>query len=139
MRMTKVKSHLAYIKSHLSFLPKYIQQLEEAGLPLSSSLEILEKARVRIDSMPGQKGDVFKSKLSQVLKKNSALEILKKIDQVSHAEATELPEGMSPSQVAASFVRSPLQTLREASVNSKTYLLTDGMGFRKKIWLNMPL
>jgi len=56
VRKPSLKADLAFIKANLGFLPDAILQLEEAGLPLNRSLEIVANARKRINSIPGDKG-----------------------------------------------------------------------------------
>ena len=82
MQKPSLKGDLAFIQSHLGFLPAAIEQLEEAGLPLNCSLEIVSNAEIRINSIPGPRGDTFKTKLAQVLKKNVGLQVLKKANSV---------------------------------------------------------
>lgn len=95
-----MKADLAFIKSNLSFLVAYITDLETAGLPLSRSLAIVDKAKQKINDMPA-KGKVFKEKLEQVVKKNGGLEILKQANLVLQGESDALPPGWSVDQTTA--------------------------------------
>ena len=102
LKKPSVKADLSYIESHLGFMATSITQLEEAGLPLTESLAIVEKARKKINSIPGQKGKIFKEKIDQVLKKNGGLEVLKQVGKVLEGdEACELPAVLSASQAAS--------------------------------------
>ena len=92
LQKPSLKGDLAFIQSHLGFLPAAIEQLEEAGLPLNCSLEIVSNAEIRINSIPGPRGDTFKTKLAQVLKKNVGLQVLKKANSVLQGETgAEIP------------------------------------------------
>ncbi len=77
------KTDLAFIKANLGFLAGAILQLEEAGLPLSRSLEIVANAQCQLSNVSGSKISVFKEKLDYVIKKNEVLEVLNKINQRS--------------------------------------------------------
>lgn len=91
---------LAYINSNLAYLAVAITQLEEAGLPLTRSLAILEDTRTRLNSLSGAKGKNLNEKLSQMLHKNSGLEILQKVVKIIEGKDESLPEGMEPSDIA---------------------------------------
>lgn len=77
-----MKSDLSFIRCHMGFLTGAIKQLEETGLPLTSSLAIVNNAQQKIAEIPGEKGKILKAKLDQVLEKNSALKILEKVGKV---------------------------------------------------------
>lgn len=96
-----VASELTFIKSHLGFLPGAITKLEESGLALDKSLAVIEDVQNKLHLIPGPKGEIFRSKMSAVIKKNAGLSVLAQVKKVICGEATSLPEGMSPSEAAA--------------------------------------
>ena len=102
------------------------RSIEEAGLPLSRSLEIVADAQCRLSSGFGSKIAVFKEKLDLVVKKNKALEGLKKVNQVLQGEEdATLPPEMSP-DAAASLKLCPIVSVDvERSFSQYKNILTD--------------
>ena len=96
----RLTSDLAFIKCHLSFLPGAITRLEEAGLPLTQSLGILEEVRTKIYSVPGGFGSTLQAKLESVLSKNPGFEDLEKVSHTLSGLDSGLPAGMGPGEAA---------------------------------------
>ena len=86
MKKASLKADLAFIKANIGFLAGAILHLEEAGLRLSHSLEMVANAQRQLSNVSGSKILVFKEKLNQVVKKNEVLEVLNKINQVLQGE-----------------------------------------------------
>ena len=85
----------------MGFLLSSIKRLEEAGLPLSESLAIVEDAAKKIESIPGPKGAFFSAKMKNVLKKNGALKLLQDVNGVLQGkEDAAGPANMSASDMA---------------------------------------
>lgn len=95
-----VRADLAFIKANLSFLAASIKKLETAGLQIFDSLAIVEDTKTKVNAIPGQNGEIFKKKLSKVLKKNVGLNVLQDVGKVLAGEDVPLPEGMGPADVA---------------------------------------
>eukprot|EP00095_Tigriopus_kingsejongensis_P009700 maker-scaffold84_size396325-snap-gene-2.39 protein:Tk09700 transcript:maker-scaffold84_size396325-snap-gene-2.39-mRNA-1 annotation:"PREDICTED: uncharacterized protein LOC100570869" len=53
---------LAFIKSHLSFLPASIKKLEEKGLTVTESLQVIRSAKEKLESIRGEKGQCLVQK-----------------------------------------------------------------------------
>ena len=100
MRKESVRDDLAFIKCHLSFLPVAITRLEQAGLSLCDSLALLEDVKAKINSIPSNKGKIFKDKMEQVLKKNSNLEILQDVAKIQSGMPGPKASGWAPDEVA---------------------------------------
>ena len=64
MAKASLTADLAFIQCHLSFLPAAIKRLEEAGLPLAEALAILDDVKLRIQTIPGTKGQVLQQKIA---------------------------------------------------------------------------
>ncbi len=100
MDVESVGADLAFTKTYLEFLPSSIKQLEEAGLPLTQALAILEGVKVKVSTIPGTKGKVFQDKLKNVLEKNPGLSVMQQAGQVLAGEGNSLPQGFGPFEVA---------------------------------------
>jgi hypothetical protein len=95
-----LKADLTFIKANLSFLPKAICQLEEAGLPLTNAVNIVKEVKTKIECIPGQKGQIFKDKLSSVLQKNAGFQTLIEVSNALAGEDFNLPSKWDPSDIA---------------------------------------
>ena len=95
-----LSSWLAFIHCHLSFLPAAITKLEEAGLPLADALSILEKAKEKINNVPGSTGLLLQGKLDSVLQNNPGLDTLATISSVLSGGEGALPTGMGPGEAS---------------------------------------
>eukprot|EP00095_Tigriopus_kingsejongensis_P008149 maker-scaffold196_size269943-snap-gene-1.31 protein:Tk08149 transcript:maker-scaffold196_size269943-snap-gene-1.31-mRNA-1 annotation:"PREDICTED: uncharacterized protein LOC100906479" len=91
---------LAFIQCHLSFLPNAIKRLEKAGLPLAEALAILDDAKLRIETIPGTKGQLLQQKITNVLRRNPGMEVLQEASKVLKGNGVILPEGMSQDDVS---------------------------------------
>eukprot|EP00095_Tigriopus_kingsejongensis_P004795 snap_masked-scaffold77_size404793-processed-gene-3.2 protein:Tk04795 transcript:snap_masked-scaffold77_size404793-processed-gene-3.2-mRNA-1 annotation:"decaprenyl-diphosphate synthase subunit 1" len=85
---------------HLSFLPNAIKRLEKADLPLAEALAILDDAKLRIETIPGTKGQLLQQKITNVLRRNPGMEVLQEASKVLKGNGVILPEGMSPDDVS---------------------------------------
>lgn len=65
-----MNQHLAFIKTHFSILSSSITKLEAQGLPLIQSMGIIDSVKEKINDVPGQVGDLIRSKLDFVLGNN---------------------------------------------------------------------
>lgn len=101
LQKESLKSDLAYVEANLSFLPVSIKLLEAHGLTLHRSLEILEDAEQKLNSIPGSTGKIFQDRLANVLRKNPSLNFVKQVSRVLQGGKGNLPEGLSPSLAAA--------------------------------------
>jgi len=95
-----LSSSLAFIHCHLSSLPAAITKLEEAGLPLADALSILEKAKEKINNVPGSTGLLLQGKLDSVLQKNPGLDTLTTVSSVLSGGEGALPSEMGPGEAA---------------------------------------
>ncbi len=100
LKKDSLGADLSYIASNLGFLAGAITQLEEAGLPLTHSLAILDNAKERLAVLPGAKGKVLKEKFEKVLKKNPSLETLHTVAKILEGKDSSLPDRMGPADVA---------------------------------------
>ena len=79
MESDELQRDLAFISSNLAFLLSYLKQLEEPGLSLEESLRLFDGARVNIEEIAGERGEVLKRKFNTVVAGNPDLALLWKI------------------------------------------------------------
>lgn len=94
LRKASLPADLAFVHSHLSFLPGAITSLEKTGLSLTSALTILDSVQEKINSIPGEKGNILQLKMHSILNKNPGLALLREVSQVLRGESAVLPPGM---------------------------------------------
>ena len=73
------KNDLVFLKSNYCFLSTTIDQLQTKGLALTQSIGIVEMASEKINDVKGEKAEIFKVKLNNILTKNKGFETLKSI------------------------------------------------------------
>ena len=79
MESDELQRDLAFISSNLAFLPSYLKQPEEPGLSLEESLRLFDGARVNIEEIAGERGELLKRKFNTVVARNPDLALLRKI------------------------------------------------------------
>lgn len=102
VRNVQLQADLVYIASHLAFLPDSITKMETAGLSLSDSFETLSKCKERIKHIPGEKGDMLRTKLSSVLSKNPDISIMENLHYAINGKTyntSKLPKWMCPQDI----------------------------------------
>lgn len=100
MSKPSLQADLTFIKVHLSFLPKAITSLEESGISLSRSLQIITDSNEKMSRVPGPKGEILKGRMEEVLTKNSGLTVLSKIGEVMDGTGAALPAGFDAADAA---------------------------------------
>ena len=125
LRKDSLPSDLAFVRSHLAFLPATIKSLEKAGLPLTSAMSILDSAQQKMDSIPGEKGNILQVKLHSVLHKNPALAALRKVSQVQAGESDGLPDGLDIQSTGRLKYCSVVSVDVERSFSQYKNILTD--------------
>ena len=70
-------------------------------MPLNEALSIIYRAKDRIESIPGAKGQVFKKKMRSVLEKISALKTLDDFSKVLTGEGAQLPIGYTANEAGS--------------------------------------
>ena len=99
--------------------------MEAAGLTLSETFEIMDKAHQKIKKVPGKIGKSVQEKLDYVLSKNKGEKILREISKLIDGEDGSLPEGWSTSDVA-NMKYCPVQSVDvERSFSVYKTVLTD--------------
>ncbi|QQP50922.1 Uncharacterized protein FKW44_012086, partial [Caligus rogercresseyi] len=74
-----------------------ITSLETTGITLEGGLKIFEDVEERIRKIPGDAGEVFETMFDYVVKKNSALPVLRQVrDVLLGKPGAPLSDGMSP-------------------------------------------
>ncbi len=91
---------MAFIKAHLAFLPHYITKLEEHGMQVTNAVQLMEDARSKLDSVPGEAGKKLKTKMDSILEKNPGFCHIKHISGVLTGTTSTVPDGMAPRDVA---------------------------------------
>ena len=81
-------------------LPIKLTQLEEAGLSLADSISIMDQTSLEIDKIPGEKGEKLQKKFHAVLARNPDYSTLRSISEVIQGSGSDMPEGMSPKDIA---------------------------------------
>jgi hypothetical protein len=94
-----VVHQLAYIQSNFAIIPQSIKTLETAGLPLSESLNELEKVKTTLARAEGPIGETIPKKLKKVLEDNPGIGKLVGIAKLLIGEEAEI--GMAPNLIAA--------------------------------------
>ncbi len=79
----KLHSTLTFIRSRLAVLPSPITTLETTGLSLIKALQVVNVTKRKIDSIPGDAGQLLKSKVDTLRKKDLGLKTLTQIGGVS--------------------------------------------------------
>ena len=100
MTSQTVRADLAFIRAHLAFLAPYITRLEEQGMQLTTAVDLMEEVQGKLANIPGEVGQVLKTKLDKVLEKNPGFGHIKAIAGVLSGTASTIPEGMGPADVA---------------------------------------
>jgi len=101
------------------------KQLEEDGLPLIQALNIMEKAKDKIASIPGSKGLQLQMKINDVIAKDPWLSTLKKVANVLNGSGDTLPDGIGPGDIAKLNYCSTVNVDVERSFSTYKNILTD--------------
>lgn len=106
-------------------MPESIKKLEKIGLSLSESLEIINNAQQKIESVLGVVGVKITSKFDAVITKNSGLSELYKISNILSGDRSINIQLLSPDDIAC-FKYAPITSCDvERSFSRLKMLLTD--------------
>lgn len=73
---SSIPHDLAYIRAHFTFLVEIISKLERRGTPLYENIDLIQEVKDNIKNAPGEVGEKVRTKIDNVLKKNTGLQIL---------------------------------------------------------------
>jgi Protein of unknown function (DUF 659) len=126
LSLESVKNDLTFIQIHFSGLVYAIKKLEASNLTLIQSLEIVKNVLSELTNIPGDKGIIIKTKVTQLYQKNKGYQVLEKIGLVQSGNNEEkLPENLTPSLVA-NMKNAPLTSVDvERSFSLYKHILTD--------------
>jgi len=92
------ETNLVYIHTNFGYLPDIIEKLENQGLPLATSIEIVRNVSEKLNSVSGNTGMLINEKFKNVLSKNKGFEFIQQISNKLIDETTVidgLPEELS--------------------------------------------
>jgi len=87
-----------YIHTNFGYLPDTIEKLENQGLPLATSIEIVRNISDKLNSVSGHTGMLINEKFKNVLAKNKGFEFIQQISNILIDETTVidgLPDELS--------------------------------------------
>jgi hypothetical protein len=93
-----LETDLVYIHTNFGYLPDTIEKLENQGLPLATSIEIVRNISEKLNSVSGNTGMLINEKFKNVLAKNKGFEFIQQISNILIDEKTViegLPEELS--------------------------------------------
>lgn len=108
LRSRNIKENLIFIKSNFSCIPTVLKTLEEQGLSLTESLNIVTELHTKLNSMPNR---AYIEKFQAVLDKNPGFETFKTINNVLNGSG-------SLSDLAYNFSLSELTSFKYAPITS---------------------
>lgn len=91
-----VECSLSYIVSNFGWIAKSIKKLETPGLSLKESMNIIEDAEMKLNTVQGETGMKIVQKFQSVLKRNPGYATFKTVCRILDGEETEVPENISP-------------------------------------------
>jgi len=126
LSLDSIKNDLTFIQVHFSGLVYAIKNLEASNLTLIQSLEIVKNIMSELTKIPGDKGIIIKTKVTQLYEKNKGYQMLEKIGLVhSGNNEKQLPENLTPNLVA-NMKNAPLTSVDvERSFSLYKHILTD--------------
>jgi len=83
-----LETNLVYIHTNLGYLPDTIEKLENQGLPLATSIEIVRNFSDKLNSVSGNTGKLINEKFKNVLAKNKGFEFIQQISNILIDETT---------------------------------------------------
>jgi hypothetical protein len=123
--LDSVKNDMIFIKSHFTDLVKAITNLEQSNLTLVESLQIVQTVLYKLTNIPGEKGNIIKTKVTQLCEKNKGYQMLEKVGNILSGNNENLPEHFTPS-VVADMKFAPLTSVDvERSFSHYKHILSD--------------
>ena len=93
-----METNLVYIHTNFGYLPDTIEKLENQGLPLATSIEIVRNVSDKLNSVSENTGTLINEKIKNVLAKNKGFEFIHQISNILIDETTVIdgfPEELS--------------------------------------------
>ena len=94
-------------------------------MELTNAMQLMEDALDKLSRIPANYGEELKTKLDNVLKKNSGFDHIKSLSKVLFGTSTTFSEGMSPADVAMFKYCQTASVDVERSFSSYKNILTD--------------
>ena len=79
LHLQSVKNDLIFIKTNFLQIVTTIKSLEKSNTPLVDMIIIIENTFTQLEQIPGEKGEVVKTKILQLQQKNKGYTFLKNI------------------------------------------------------------
>jgi hypothetical protein len=101
----ELAGQLAYIRAHFADIPTIIEKLETKNLPLTDAFKLVDDFNSKLSKNNTKTCNILTSKLSDLLKKNTGLSILRKANNIlngnftNESHDTEIPVGAEKSYI----------------------------------------